>query len=128
MEHDLANLRREYSLEELSESSVAADPFVQFANWFDEYVASRPIEPSAFVLSTVGPHSQPSSRVVLLKGFDARGFVFYTNYASRKARELEANPQVAMQFFWPELRSEERRVGKECRSVRSPYHSKKKSI
>src|SRR5687768_16277956 len=103
MEHDLANLRREYSLEELSESSVAADPFVQFANWFDEYVASRPIEPSAFVLSTVGPHSQPSSLVVLLKGFDARGFVFYTNYASRKARELEANPQVAMQFFWPEL-------------------------
>lgn len=103
MEHDLANLRREYSLRELSESSVAADPFVQFANWFDEYIASRPLEPSAFVLSTVGPDSRPSSRVVLLKGMDSRGFVFFTNYGSRKALELEANPQVAMQFFWPEL-------------------------
>lgn len=100
---ELADLRREYSLRELSKSAVAADPFVQFANWFDEYVASQPIEPNAVLLSTCDEDCRPSSRVVLLKGFDDRGFVFYTNYESRKARELGSNPYVSLTFFWPEL-------------------------
>ena len=100
---DFADLRREYSLRELSKASVAADPFVQFANWFDENLTSQPIEPSAVLLSTVGPDGAPSSRVVLLKGMDPRGFVFFTNYESRKGQELAAEPRAALTFFWPEL-------------------------
>ena len=103
MERNLADSRREYSLQELSEDSVAADPFLQFANWFDEYVSSGPLEPSACVVSTVGKDGAPSSRVVLLKGFDERGFVFFTNYKSKKATDLSNDPRVAMHFFWPEL-------------------------
>ena len=99
----IAALRREYSREELSRASVAADPFVQFANWFDEYLSSQPTEPNAVVLSTVDEAGHPSSRVVLLKGFDARGLVFFTNYGSKKARDLKQNPRAAMTFFWPEL-------------------------
>ena|SRR5688572_19168926 len=99
----LANLRREYSMRELSETTVATDPFVQFANWFDEYIATEPPEPSAVVLSTVSRDGAPSSRIVLLKGFDTRGFVFFTNYESRKAVDLEAEPRAALTFFWPEL-------------------------
>ena len=103
MEKNLADLRRDYSLQELSESAVAADPFVQFANWFDEYLASQPPEPSAFVLSTVGAEGDPASRVVLLKGFDKHGLVFFTNYTSKKARDIDSESRVAMTFFWPEL-------------------------
>ena len=108
MEKNLADLRREYSLQELSKSSVAGDPFVQFANWFDEYMTAEPLEPSAMTVSTVDRDGSPSSRVVLLKGFDPHGFVFYTNYESRKGRDIEANPRVALHFFWPEL---ERQIG-----------------
>ena len=108
MEKNLADLRREYSLQELSKSSVAGDPFVQFANWFDEYMTAEPLEPSAMTVSTVDRDGSPSSRVVLLKGFDPDGFVFYTNYESRKGRDLEANTRVALHFFWPEL---ERQIG-----------------
>jgi pyridoxamine 5'-phosphate oxidase len=100
---DLADIRRDYSLRELSKASVASDPFVQFSNWFDEYVTSGPLEPSAFLLSTVGADGAPSSRVVLLKGFDERGFVFFTNYTSRKAADIEHESRVGMTFFWPEL-------------------------
>lgn len=103
MDKNLAELRREYSLQELSEASVAADPFVQFANWFDEYLNSGPLEPNAFTLSTVAADGTPSSRVVLLKGFDPTGFVFFTNYESKKARDLNADPRAALHFFWPEL-------------------------
>lgn len=100
---DLAGLTRDYLLRELSKASVAADPFVQFANWFDEYVASQPTEPSAFILATMGVDGTPSSRVVLLKGFDTRGFVFFTNYESKKAKDLDHEARIAMTFFWPEL-------------------------
>lgn len=103
MEKNLADLRREYSMQELSEDSVAADPLVQFSNWFDEYLNAGPPEPSAMTVSTVASNGSPSSRVVLLKGFDAEGFVFFTNYESKKARDLISNPQVALHFFWPEL-------------------------
>lgn len=103
MEVNLSELRREYALQELSEDSVAADPFVQFANWFNEYLSSGPIEPSAVLVSTVGDDGSPSSRVVLLKGFDPSGFVFFTNYESKKGRDLSSRPSVALHFFWPEL-------------------------
>jgi pyridoxamine 5'-phosphate oxidase len=103
MEKNLSDLRRDYSGQELSEGSVAKDPFVQFANWFDEYLNIGPPEPSAMTVSTIGRDNLPSSRVVLLKGFDENGFVFFTNYESKKARDLIANPQVALHFFWPEL-------------------------
>lgn len=103
MEKNLADLRRDYSGQELSEDSAAKDPFVQFANWFEEYLNAAPPEPSAMTVSTAGADNVPSSRVVLLKGFDARGFVFFTNYESKKARDLTENPQVALHFFWPEL-------------------------
>src|SRR5687767_7381864 len=103
METNLAELRRDYTMRELSEDSVAADPFVQFANWFEEYLNSSPPEPSAVTVSTVSREGAPSSRVVLLKGFGPNGFVFFTNYESRKARDLSANSQAALHFFWPEL-------------------------
>ena len=103
MDKSLAELRRDYSLHELSEDLVAADPFEQFAKWFEEYFNCSPPESNALVLSTVGADGSPSSRVVLLKGFDSSGFVFFTNYESKKARDLIENPQAALQFFWPEL-------------------------
>jgi pyridoxamine 5'-phosphate oxidase len=111
MDKNLFDLRRDYSMQELSESSVAADPFVQFGNWFDEYLNSRPLEPNAFVLSTADSDCRPSSRVVLLKGFDPRGFVFFTNYESKKALDLNANPNSALNFFWPELERQVRVSG-----------------
>jgi pyridoxamine 5'-phosphate oxidase len=110
---ELAAIRRDYSRQELSRSSVAADPFVQFANWFEEYLNSGPLEPNAMTLSTAGLDSRPSSRVVLLKGFDPTGFVFYTNYESEKARQLAENPHASLHFFWPEL---ERQIAVEGRA------------
>ncbi|HEV8593557.1 MAG TPA: pyridoxamine 5'-phosphate oxidase [Pyrinomonadaceae bacterium] len=100
---ELADLRREYLRETLDKSSVDADPFVQFAKWMNEALASEIIDATAMVLSTVDPENRPSSRVVLLKGFDKRGFRFFTNYQSKKSRELNANPHVAIHFFWAEL-------------------------
>mgnify|MGYP001315039776 CR=1 FL=1 len=99
----LADIRQEYSREELSREKVAADPFSQFEAWINEALAAEVNEPTAMTLSTVGSDKRPSSRVVLLKGFDPDGFVFYTNYNSRKGRQLEENPFAAINFFWPEL-------------------------
>ena len=99
----LADIRRDYSKKELSKATVAADPVVQFANWFDEYLASEPLEPNAMVLSTADSGGAPATRVVLLKGFDDTGFVFFTNYESTKGRHLEENPRASLHFFWPEL-------------------------
>jgi pyridoxamine 5'-phosphate oxidase len=100
---DLAALRQEYSQHELSRASVAVDPFVQFAAWFDEAVASEIFEPNAMHLGTASLDGVPSGRTVLLKGFDAAGFTFFTNYNSRKGRELAANPNCYLHFFWQEL-------------------------
>ncbi|MEO5858369.1 MAG: pyridoxamine 5'-phosphate oxidase [Pyrinomonadaceae bacterium] len=100
---DLAALRQEYSQHELSRASVAADPFVQFAAWFDEAVAAQIFEPNAMHLGTSSLDGIPSGRTVLLKGFDAEGFTFFTNYTSRKGRELSANPNCYLHFFWKEL-------------------------
>lgn len=99
----LAQMRRSYEQAALDESHVAADPLQQFQLWFDEAVQAKALEPNAMTLATVGPEGRPSSRVVLLKGLDARGLVWYTNYESRKGRELAGNPYAALQFFWPEL-------------------------
>lgn len=103
MDNRLADIRRDYSREELSEANVSPDPVVQFGKWMDEAIAAETDEPTAMTLSTVGEDTRPSSRVVLLKGFDSGGFVFFTNYNSRKGRALAANPFAALNFFWPEL-------------------------
>jgi len=100
---DSARLRREYSRESLDEADVDRDPIAQFGKWFDEALKSELPEPTAMALATVGAGGRPSSRMVLLKGYDARGFVFYTNYESRKGRELAGHPHAALLFFWPEL-------------------------
>jgi pyridoxamine 5'-phosphate oxidase len=79
------------------------DPFARFTEWYQEAVRAIPVDPNAMVLSTVGPEGRPSSRVVLMKGFDARGFVFYSNLESRKGRELAAHPAAALNFHFPPL-------------------------
>ena len=99
----LAELRIDYSRETLDETSVAPSPFVQFAAWMAEALEAKLPEPSAMTLATADADGRPSARVVLLKGFDDDGFTFFTNYESRKGRELTANPRCALHFFWPEL-------------------------
>ncbi|MBS1560664.1 MAG: pyridoxamine 5'-phosphate oxidase [Bacteroidetes bacterium] len=100
---DIAALRKEYSREELTESSVSSSPFEQFSRWFDEAMAAELPEPTAMTLATVSESGQPSARVVLLKGITDRGFIFYSNYASHKGQDLDATPLAALLFFWPEL-------------------------
>lgn len=96
----LADLRKDYSLAGLVEKDLARDPFRQFDKWFQEAGAAKIPEPNAFVLSTVNREGRPSSRTVLLKGVDGRGFVFYSNYESRKGRELDVNPRASLLFPW----------------------------
>ena len=99
----LAVLRKSYERAELDETRSAADPLRQFQTWMDEAFAAKVPEPNAMTLATVGADGRPSTRIVLLKGFDARGIVWYTNYESRKGRELAGNPMAALQFHWVEL-------------------------
>ena len=106
-----ADLRRDYARAGLTEADAAADPLAQFARWFDEALAAGLPEPNAMTLATATLDGRPSARVVLLKGFDARGFVFFTNRHSRKGRELAANPYAALAFFWPELERQVRVEG-----------------
>jgi pyridoxamine 5'-phosphate oxidase len=101
--HDIAQLRKSYERAELDESASHADPLQQFDQWMREALAAQLPEPNAMTLATVGEHGRPSTRVVLIKGYDARGVVWYTNYDSRKGREIAANPQAALQFHWVEL-------------------------
>lgn len=100
---NLAELRQEYSRHELSRASVAADPFEQFTKWFDEAVEAEIFEPNAMHLGTCSLDGVPSGRTVLLKGFDTESFTFFTNYNSRKGRELAPNPNCYLHFFWKEL-------------------------
>jgi pyridoxamine 5'-phosphate oxidase len=100
---DLATLRKSYERAELDESASAADPMQQFARWLDEAIAAQLPEPNAMTLATVGADGRPSTRIVLVKGFDERGIVWYTNYQSRKGRELAVHPFAALQFHWVEL-------------------------
>lgn len=103
--HDrsIADLRQDYTRATLDESGVAADPLEQFRLWFDEARNSGVIEPNAMTVATVSPDGEPGCRTLLLKGIDHGGFTFFTNYASRKGRELEGNPRAALLFFWKEL-------------------------
>ena len=100
---DLAALRKSYERAELDESSAHADPLAQFELWLQQAIQARLPEPNAMTLATVGADGRPSTRVVLIKGMDARGIVWYTNYDSRKGRELAAHPFAALQFHWVEL-------------------------
>lgn len=100
---DLRDLRRSYERGSLDEADAGGVPLALFRRWFDDAKAAGVLEPSAMTVATVGPDGRPSTRVVLLKEADERGLVFYTNYSSRKGRELAANPQAAFQFHWPEL-------------------------
>jgi len=99
----LADMRRSYEQAALDESHVAHDPMHQFQQWMDEAVRCQVIEANAMTLATVDPDGRPSTRVVLLKGLDERGLVWYTNYESRKAKSLAHQPYAALQFFWPDL-------------------------
>ena len=98
----LADIRRDYSGDPLSETESDPDPFQQFARWFDQ-VRELEADPTAFALATSTADGRPSVRTVLLKGVDERGFVFYTNYNSRKARELDAMGRASLLFYWPSL-------------------------
>ena len=99
----LADLRKDYSLAGLTEKELARDPFRQFEKWFQEAEAAKIPEPNAMVLATATRDGRPSARIVLLKGLDGRGFVFFSNYESRKGRELEGNPRASLLFPWVAL-------------------------
>ena len=104
--------RKEYEQGALDEATVAASPFEQFALWYDAAVAAGLPEPEAMTLSTATPDGRPSARVVLLRGFDAKGFCFFTNYESHKGRELAANPHAALTFHWAALERQVRIEGR----------------
>ena len=99
----IADLRKSYERAELDESASHADPLQQFDQWLQEAIASKVPEPNAMTLATVSGDLRPSTRIVLVKGYDARGIVWYTNYESRKGQELAGNPYAALQFHWVEL-------------------------
>jgi pyridoxamine 5'-phosphate oxidase len=99
----LAEMRQSYEQAALDENHVASDPLVQFQQWLDEAIQAQVIEPNAMTLATVDPNGRPSTRVVLLKGLDARGLVWYTHYESRKAKALAHQAFAALQLFWPDL-------------------------
>ena len=101
--HDLAQMRQSYERAALDEEHVQTNPLGQFHLWFDEAVLAKVVEPNAMTLATAGADGRPSTRVLLLKGADERGLVWFTNYASRKGRDLAANPFAAIQFFWGPL-------------------------
>ena len=107
----LQNLRREYRAASLDIEDVQNDPFQQFKKWFSEALEVSADEPNAMTLATVSPEGRPSARVVLLKGFDNEGFVFYTNYASKKGNDVAQNPNVALCFWWYALERQVRIEG-----------------
>ncbi len=108
---DLHDHRRNYRLNELSEDQISLNPYEQFERWFEEASKSEIIEPNSMIISTATKSGKPSSRVVLLKAFDETGFTFYTNYHSRKGKELEENNQACLLFFWDKLERQVRIEG-----------------
>jgi pyridoxamine 5'-phosphate oxidase len=100
---DIADLRKSYERDALDENASATEPLQQFERWMQQALNARLPEPNAMTLATVGADGRPSTRIVLIKGFDTRGFIWYTNYNSRKGRELAAHPFAALQFHWVEL-------------------------
>jgi len=107
----VADIRRDYAREELSESAVKDDPIEQFINWFNQALSADLLDPNAMTLSTATEDGKPSSRIVLLKGVDEQGFRFYTNYSSQKGREIEENPHAALCFYWAPLERQVRVKG-----------------
>ena len=107
----LENLRQDYRSASLSEKDVAAKPIAQFGKWFNDALNANLYEPNAMTLATASIDRKPSARIVLLKGFDENGFVFYTNYLSSKGKEIAKNPVVALVFFWGELERQVRIEG-----------------
>jgi pyridoxamine 5'-phosphate oxidase len=107
----IADLRKDYALKSLDETDVDADPFRQFHRWLAEAIEAEVPEPTAMTLASVDEEGSPSARIMLLKALDERGFVFYTNYESRKGRELAARPRAALTFFWKELERQVRIEG-----------------
>lgn len=109
---DVRDLRSDYTYGSLTESDIDPDPFKQFAGWLEAALSTDLIEPHGMTVSTVGENGRPSSRVVLLRGYSHQGLVFYTNYQSRKGRELGANPWACINFWWPNLQRQIRIEGK----------------
>lgn len=112
MDISVADLRKDYQLQGLKETDVDVSPFKQFQIWFDQALAAQLPEPNAMTVATATQSGIPSARIVLLKGFDERGFVFYTNYHSHKGQELTDNPQAALVFWWAELERQVRIEGR----------------
>lgn len=108
---NIADIRKDYALRRLDETDVDADPFRQFHAWLEEALEAQVPEPTAMTLATVDASGRPSARIMLLKALDERGFVFYTNYASRKGGEIAARPAAALTFFWKELERQVRVEG-----------------
>jgi len=108
----LDELRKEYTRETLDEGDVDPDPFMQFGKWMEEAILAKALEPTAMTLSTLDARGRPSGRIVLLKGADPRGFVFFTNYESRKGRDLDAHPVAGLTFLWKELERQVRIEGR----------------
>ena len=108
---DLAALRKDYALSSLSEADVDPDPIRQFDRWFADALTAQVLEPNAMTLATATRDGVPSARIVLLKGVDARGFVFFTDYRSRKGAELSENPLAALTFLWKEIERQVRIAG-----------------
>src|SRR3974390_253625 len=107
----IAEIRKEYRLNSLSEENVCSDPFQQFDCWWKEALASEIDEVNAMTLATASSDGIPSARIVLLKGFDEKGFVFFTNYKSYKGKQLDENPRACLVFFWKELERQVRITG-----------------
>jgi len=107
----IAAIRKDYMLQTLLETAVEADPYTQFGKWWQDAINSEIEEVNAFTLATATLEGKPSARIVLLKGYDENGFVFYTNYTSNKGNEMAHNPQVCMVFFWKELERQVKIVG-----------------
>ncbi|MEO1992443.1 MAG: pyridoxal 5'-phosphate synthase, partial [Pirellulales bacterium] len=111
MESRTTDARKEYEKSVLIESDMASDPLQQFAEWYDGALAAGVPEPEAMTLSTATRDGRPSARIVLLRGFDREGFRFFTNYSSRKGKELADNPCAAITFHWPQLEQQVRIEG-----------------
>lgn len=107
----IAEIRKEYKLQTLEEELVHADPLIQFGKWWNEAITAAIEEVNAMTLATASSDGLPSARIVLLKGYDARGFVFYTNYESFKGKQIEENPRACLVFFWKELERQVRITG-----------------
>jgi pyridoxamine 5'-phosphate oxidase len=108
----IADIRKDYRLQTLDEAGVAADPIQQFGIWWQEALQSEIVEVNAMTLATANEQGVPSARIVLLKGYDERGFVFFSNYESKKAGDLQVNPMASLVFFWKELERQVRISGR----------------